>query len=107
MKNLLKLSLLVLALALLLPNFALAADSGAQLFGSKCAMCHGKEGAANTPMAKNMKLKPLSSPEVQKASDAELKTTIEKGKGKMPAYGSKLSSTQIDELVKYIRSLKK
>ena len=108
MKNsVLKASLLILVLALVVPGYVMAADSGAQLFASKCAMCHGKAGAANTPMAKNMKIKPFNSDDVQKQQDTELKITIEKGKGKMPAYGTKLSSTQIDDLVKYIRSLKK
>ncbi len=104
---LIKASVMVLVVGLMLPSLALAADTGPQLFAAKCAMCHGKAGAADTPMAKNMKLKDLGSADVQKASDAELKTTIEKGKGKMPAYSGKLSSTQIDDLVKYIRSLKK
>lgn len=108
MKNvLIKASLVVLVLGLMLPNFAMAADTGADLFATKCASCHGKDGAGATPMGKNLKLKDLGSAEVQKQSDAELKTIIEKGKGKMPAYGTKLSSTQVDEAVKHIRSLKK
>jgi mono/diheme cytochrome c family protein len=48
---------------------------------------------------------------VQQKSDADFKTAIEKGvkndKGMMPGYGSKLTPEQIDELVKYVRSLKK
>jgi cytochrome c6 len=109
MKNLtIKASLLLLAIALVLPAFATAADTGPELFKGKCQMCHGANGSANTPMAKNLKIKDLGSADVQKMSDAELKTTIEKGKPpKMPAYGGKLSSTQINDLVKYIRSLKK
>lgn len=109
MKNLtIKASLLLLAAALVVPAFATAADTGPELFKSKCATCHGANGSANTPMAKNLKLKDLGSADVQKMSDADLKNTIEKGKPpKMPAYSGKLSSTQIDDLVKYIRSLKK
>ncbi len=107
MKVVTKASVGLLVLGLMLPVFSLAADTGPELFKSKCQMCHGPNGNASTPMAKNMKLKDLGSADVQKASDAELKTTIEKGKSKMPEFGSKLSSTQIDDLVKYIRSLKK
>jgi cytochrome c6 len=109
MKNLLmKASLLALVVALVLPAFATAADTGPDLFASKCASCHGKDGAGNTPMGKNLKLKDLGSADVQKASDGDLKGIIDKGKPpKMPAYGGKLSSTQIDDLVKFIRSLKK
>ncbi len=108
MKNvLIKASLMVLVVGLMLPSFVVAADTGADLYASKCASCHGKDGSGNTPMGKNLKLKDLGSSDVQKASDADLKTVIEKGKGKMPAYGSKLSSAQVDDVVKHIRSLKK
>ena len=109
MKNLLlKSSLLILILSLVLPAFSLAADTGPDLFASKCASCHGKDGSGNTPMGKNLKLRDLGSADVQKASDKDLKETITKGKPpKMPAYGGKLSDTQIDDLVKFIRSLKK
>jgi cytochrome c6 len=97
----------LLVLGLMLPAYSLAADTSPELFKSKCQMCHGPNGDASTNMAKNLKLKDLGSADVQKQSDSDLKTTIEKGKGKMPAFGSKLSSTQIDDLLKYIRSLKK
>ena len=109
MKNLpIKLCLLMLAASFVLPTFSVAADNGADIFATKCASCHGKDGAGNTPMGKNLKLRDLGSADVQKMSDNELKDTISKGKPpKMPAYGGKLSSTQIDDLVKYVRSLKK
>jgi len=83
-----------------------AADDSAALFKSKCAMCHGADGMANTTMAKNLGIKSYKSPEVQKTSDADLKTIITNGKGKMPSYKS-LSPEQIDGLVKYIRELGK
>ena len=109
MKNLLiKSSLLVLVMALLLPAFSAAPDTGPDLFATKCASCHAKDGSGSTPMGKNLKLRDLGSADVQKMSDSELKNIIDKGKApKMPAYGGKLSSTQIDDLVKFIRSLKK
>ena len=84
-----------------------AADSGADVYKQKCQMCHGPEGTPSAAMAKSMGLKDLKSPEVQKQSDAEFKTIVEKGKGKMPAFTGKLTPEQIDEVVKYIRSLKK
>jgi mono/diheme cytochrome c family protein len=58
-------------------------------------------------MGKNLKLPDLSSPDVQKLTDDELTTIITAGKGKMPAYGTKLSKEQISDLVKFIRTLKK
>jgi|SRR5689334_11356864 len=107
MKNIvLKASLIILVLGLI-SSYSFAADTGADLYKGKCAMCHGQDGSGNTPMGKNFKLRDLGSADVQKQSDGDLKTIIDKGKGKMPAYNGKLSSTQIDELVKFVRSLKK
>lgn len=84
-----------------------AADAGADLYKAKCQMCHGADGTPSAAMAKSMGLKDLKSPEVQKMSDAELKTVVEKGKGKMTGFSGKLTDAQIDEVVKYVRSLKK
>ena len=84
---------------------ASAADSSADLFKQKCAMCHGENGAGKG------KVPALSSAEVHQKSDADFKTAIEKGmktdKGNMIGYGDKLTPEQIDGLVKYTRSLKK
>ena len=95
----------VLALGMAMPCLTYAADSGADIFKSKCAMCHGPNGEGKG------KVPALSSAATQKMSDADLKKTIENGtktaNGMMPKYGDKLSSTQIDDLVKYVRSLKK
>jgi mono/diheme cytochrome c family protein len=52
-------------------------------------------------------VKDLGSAEVQKQSDADVTTIIEKGKKPMPGYEGKLTKEQIDSLVKYVRSLKK
>jgi len=57
-------------------------------------------------MGKSMKLKDLSSEEVQKQSDADLTTIIEKGKKPMPGYEGKVTKDQITDLVKYLRTLK-
>lgn len=84
-----------------------AQDTGAGLFKTKCAACHGPDGKGETAMGKANKLRDLSSPEVQKQSDAELSTIIENGKGKMPAYGKSLKPEQVKDLVAYLRSLDK
>jgi mono/diheme cytochrome c family protein len=77
------------------------------LFVSKCAICHGADGSAKTSMGKSLKVRDFHSPDVQKQSDADLKTMITKGKGKMPAFEGKLSGEQIDQLVGHIRELGK
>lgn len=107
MKTVIKLSLAVLAFALVFCTFSTAQDTGANLFKAKCAMCHGPDGKGNTAMGKKFGLKDLGSAEVQKMSDADLSKTITDGKDKMPSYKGKLTDAQIDSLVKYIRTLKK
>jgi cytochrome c6 len=104
MKNIFRASLVVLTVA-----FALStcfADAGAD-YKAKCATCHGPDGKGDTAMGKTMKVKDLGSAEVQKQSDADVTTIIEKGKKPMPGYEGKLTKDQIDSLVKYVRSLKK
>jgi cytochrome c6 len=78
-----------------------------QTFKAKCQMCHGPDGSGNTPAGKKFGAKDLKSSEVQKNTDAELTAMINKGKDKMPAYGTKLQSSEIKELVAYIRQLAK
>lgn len=100
-------SCIVLTVAMMFSTSVFAADSGADLFKTKCAMCHGADGKGETAMGKRLGIKDLGSAEVQKQSDTELTSDITKGKGKMPAYEGKLSGDQIQELVKFIRTLKK
>lgn len=80
---------------------------GAAIFKSKCAMCHGPDGAGQTTMGKNLKLRDLRSADVQKQTDAELVKWISDGKGKMPAYKGKLTPADINAVVAFIRTLKK
>ena len=83
-----------------------AADAAAN-YKAKCAMCHGADGKGDTPAGKKMGVNDLTSPEVQKASDAELIAITTKGKNKMPGYGGKLSDAEIKDLIGYIRQLAK
>ena len=74
-------------------------------YTSKCAGCHGSDGAS--AMGKAMGAHDLASAEVQQMSDAQLSDIITNGKGKMPAYGKSLKPNDIRGLVAYIRTLKK
>jgi len=106
MKSIKKTAPVGLALVLAVPTIAFAQGSGADIFKAKCAMCHGADGSASTGMGKSMGLKPLSSPEVQNMSDADLTALITNGKGKMPAYKGKLSDADISAVAKYVKTLK-
>ena len=96
---------MMFALAPLFSQCAIA-DAGADTFKARCAPCHGATGKGDTKMGQHLKLRDLSSADVQKQSDDELEAIIARGKGKMPAYERKLSKQQIEDLVKFIRSLK-
>lgn len=96
---------LSVVLALLFSTIAFA-ESAADTYKKKCSACHGVRGAGDTLLGKNLKLRPLGSPEVQDRSDAELTMIISKGRNKMPRFDDKLSRDQIHALVEYVRSLK-
>lgn len=97
----------ITALSLTVPTFADATPDGAAIYKKSCALCHGPDGKGRTAVGKSMKVRDLTSPEVQKLSDAELYTVIADGKGKMPGYKSSLNDAQIKALVVTIRDLVK
>jgi len=100
MKKTLAVAMLI---ALALPVAAFA--DGAAIFKTKCAACHGPDGAGQTPVGKNLKLVDLRSPEAQKLTDAEITKLLTEGKGKMPK--ANLSADDQKAVIAFIRSLKK
>ena len=85
-----------------------SAKSAAELYAKKCATCHGKDGRAKTFKAKLNHARDLTDTEWQdKAGDERIFNSIMNGKGKMPAFGKKLSEPEINTLVTYVRGLKK
>jgi mono/diheme cytochrome c family protein len=82
-------------------------QSAGDLYKKHCATCHGKDGRGKTFKGKLTHARDLSDPAWQDdASDERLFNTIMNGKRKMPAFGKKLSTTEIDALVSYVRALK-
>ena len=83
------------------------AQSGADIYKSKCQMCHAADGSGNTPAGKSTKARPFNSPEVMKLSDDDLINVTKNGHAKMPAFGGKLTEAQIKDVVAHIRTLQK
>jgi cytochrome c6 len=82
------------------------AVAGKDAFVKKCAVCHGKDGMGSAPMSKvlGVAIPPLSSPDVQKLTDAEMIKVIKDGKGKMkPVAG--VSAADIANLIAFTRGL--
>jgi cytochrome c6 len=97
----------MLILSALVATASFAAPGAADIYKSKCSSCHGPDGKGQTTVGKVMKVRDLTSADVQKQSDADLQKLIADGKGKMPAYKEKLSVADISSLVAYIRGLAK
>lgn len=101
-------ALVALSVSLLTATSNLRAeDKSPATFRQKCAACHGPDGKAQTPAAKNLGVKSFADPAVAKMSDADLSAAIEKGKGKMPSYGKAMSGDDVKAMVAYIRTLGK
>jgi len=82
--------------------------AGNGVYDKSCKTCHGPTGVANPAIAKMMKvdIKDLGSPEIQKMSDTDIKTTVTDGKGKMKPVKT-VAGKDLDNVVAYVRSLKK
>lgn len=87
------------------------------IYAMSCIMCHGREGNGDGEIARKLGIviRPLGGSEVQAMSDAELRKIISDGiddPGRpgaryMPTWHESLTGAQIDELVRYVRSLKR
>ena len=101
-----KLAMLILTIAvalfILIPSLSWAGDDGATLFKTKCAACHGANGAGK-PAAK---IPSLISDEAKKVSDADLSKDITE-KPKHAGVAKALTPDQVKMLVTYIRSIQK
>ena len=105
-----KVFLTTLTMVILAAPAGLAADAkaGQAAFAKSCKSCHGADGTPNPAIAKMMKveMKDLKSAEVQAMSDADIKTVITDGKGKMKPVKT-VSGGDADNVAAYIHSLKK
>jgi cytochrome c6 len=95
--------LAALASAMTIP--AAHADDAAT-YKTKCASCHGADGAGS-PVGIKLGAHDFRSDEVRKMTDDQLSTITAKGKNKMPAYEKQLKPEEIKGLIAYIRTLKK
>ena len=107
MKKILVLAVLI-AMVTVTSVIAQNAAAGKTLYIKECQTCHAATGRGNAAMAKQKKIdiKPINTDEVAKKSDAELKKIITDGGKQMEAIKG-LSAAELDNVVAYVRSLKK
>ena len=95
---------------------SVAAGPGDAKFESLCASCHGADGSASSPAAKAMNPKPRDFTDAAwqgKVTDEHIAAVIKDGGSAtglsptMPAWGAVASESEIADLVKKIRALKK
>jgi hypothetical protein len=89
-----------------------ASQSGSEIYGSRCASCHGTDGAGKTNAAKTFNgLPDLRGPLVQKRSDRDLADTIGRGTDhKLYPHvflQTGMTQGQVNDVVTHLRSLAK
>ena len=98
--------LLAAVLLALLPGRPRSAE-GAEVYKRKCAPCHGLDGGGGS-----RNLTPLTAPEVQAKSDAQLFDSVARGvtsadNKRMPAFRGKLADGEIKAAIDHVRALRK
>jgi mono/diheme cytochrome c family protein len=97
--------LMATALAALTSTAVFAADAaaGKVVFDKSCKSCHGATGTPAAGMAKAMGIQDMTTTSY---SDAQIKTAVTAGKGKMKPVAA-VTGASLDDVSAYVQSLKK
>ena len=79
------------------------AKQGEAIFNAQCIGCHNKQPGDTTPFGPP-NLHGIIGPTPPQVTAQVAAETIKKGKGIMPAFGSKLSSQDIGNVVAYLKT---
>ncbi len=83
--------------------YAADAKAGKDVYDKSCKTCHGADGTPPAGMAKAMNIKDFKTTDY---SDADIKTAVTDGKGKMKPVAS-VTGASVDNVVAYVKTLKK
>ena len=82
--------------------------AGQKIYQERCVLCHGATGVGDGPGAAALNPKPRNHTDgayMNARTDAELHDVINNGKGAMPAWKGVLTEQQINDVLRYVRSL--
>ncbi len=106
-----RLAVALIALFIFIPVLSVAGDDAALLYKTKCAVCHGSDGLANTPMGKKQSIPSFASDKIQKANPADIQDFIlNGGKEKKASHafaGKGISPDDAKKLAAYVKELGK
>jgi len=97
-------------IVVLLSNRAVCASEPNEVFIKSCASCHGKDGKAQTSVARKLGVKDLTQ---SKLTDAQIEQQIQEGKpasqiaAKMPAFKDRLTAEEIKSLIPVVKAFRK
>jgi predicted CXXCH cytochrome family protein len=99
--------LITAALAALSATAVFAADAtaGKAVYDKSCKGCHGADGTPNPGMVKMMKVD-IKDFKTTDYSEADIKTAVSAGKGKMKPVPT-VTGASLDDVAAYVKSLKK
>ena len=98
---------LIYALFLLAGATGAHAEDAKDLYLSRCATCHGADGAGKTAMGKKLKVQSAQAAAGKMSAEQMIKVVTD-GRGEsMAAYGKQFSAEQIKSFVDYYRGLGK
>jgi predicted CXXCH cytochrome family protein len=99
--------LMTAALAALSATAVFAADAtaGKAVYDKSCKGCHGADGTPNPGMVKMMKVD-IKDFKTTDYSEADIKTAVSAGKGKMKPVPT-VTGASLDDVAAYVKSLKK
>lgn len=103
--------LLIVTWMSLFPPDARAADvaKGKTIYEKQCALCHGRGGKGDGPVAKSLNPAPpsFSSKEMIGHLDERHRKVMVEGKGTMPSFTGQLNQQEIDDVLAHTRTLAK
>jgi mono/diheme cytochrome c family protein len=90
------------------PNASASAADARATYNAKCAKCHGRDGRGKTAQGKRTHARDMTDGNWQNdVTDERLFNSILNGRGKMPSFKKSLHENQVDDLVNYVRRLRR